>query len=170
MKDGLFTQDQLTSSLGERLASHLVLRGSGKDSPTHAADSCLLTLRSLNVYGLDGLSGKMCPVCAVPNKEGILVPSSGRWGNWAMGGPTECWTLNGCEHNGIHAPSRSDGDVCSLSDVLETQPLPQRFSLSAKACAGILRRAKRRGKQLPPMLQAALEQVVGGTAGIARRL
>jgi hypothetical protein len=67
-------------------------------------------------------------------------------------------TLNGSEHNGIHAPSRSAGDVCSLSDVLETQPLPQRFSLSAKACAGILRRAERRGKALPPMLKAALEQ------------
>jgi hypothetical protein len=67
-------------------------------------------------------------------------------------------TLNGSEHNGIHAPSRSVGDVCSLSDVLETQPLPQRFSLSAKACAGILRRAERRGKALPTMLKQALEQ------------
>ena len=81
-----------------------------------------------------------------------------------MGGPTGCWTLNGSEHNGIHAPSRSAGEGClslvaSLSDVLETQPLPQRFSLSAKACAGILRRAERRGKELPPMLKAALEQV-----------
>jgi hypothetical protein len=75
-----------------------------------------------------------------------------------MGGPTGFWTLNGSEHNGIHAPSRSAGDVCSLSDVLETQPLPQRFSLSAKACAGILRRAERRGKALPPMLKQALEQ------------
>jgi len=170
MEDGLFTQDQLTSSLGERLASHLVLRDSGKDSPTHAADSCLPILRSLNVYGLDGLSGKMSPVSCHQDQDGTLVPSSGRWGNWGMGGPTGCWTLNGAEHNGIHAPSRNGGDVCSLSDVLETGPLPQRFSLSAKACAGILRRAERRGKQLPPMLQAALEQVVGGTEAIARRL
>ena len=75
-----------------------------------------------------------------------------------MGGPTACLTLNGSEHNGIHAPSRSAGDVCSLSDVLETQPLPHRFSLSAKACAGILKRAQRRGKALPPMLRIALEQ------------
>jgi hypothetical protein len=54
-----------------------------------------------------------------------------------------------------------------LSDVLETQPLPQRFSLSAKACAGILRRAQRRGKDLPTMLRQALEQVAGGTAATA---
>lgn len=66
-----------------------------------------------------------------------------------MGGPTGCWTLNSSEHNGIHAPYRSAGDVCSLSDVLETGSVPPRFSLSAKACSGILRRAERRGKALP---------------------
>jgi len=37
--------------------------------------------------------------------------------------------------------------VCSLSDILETGDLPQRFFLSAKACAGILRRAEKRGKK-----------------------
>jgi len=170
MQDGLFTKAQLTSSLVALPVHHSASQDSGKDSPTLAADSCSPTLRSLNVCGLDGLSGKMSPVSCQAEEDGTLVPSSGRWGNWGMGGPTGCWTLNGAEHNGIHAPSRNGGDVCSLSDVLETGPLPQRFSLSAKACAGILRRAERRGKQLPPMLQAALEQVVGGTEAIARRL
>jgi hypothetical protein len=47
---------------------------------------------------------------------------------------------------------------CSLSRVLETGELPQRFYLSAKACAGILRRATKRGKALPPMLEQALRQ------------
>jgi hypothetical protein len=80
-----------------------------------------------------------------------------------MGGPTGSWTLNGAEHNGTQTPSRSAGAessllVASLSDVLETQPVPLRFSLSAKACSGILRRAERRGKALPPMLKAALVQ------------
>jgi hypothetical protein len=46
-----------------------------------------------------------------------------------------------------------------LSDVLETGPLPERYSLSPKACSGILRRAERRGKELPPMLKKALEAV-----------
>jgi hypothetical protein len=55
--------------------------------------------------------------------------------------------------------------VASLSEVLETGPLPPRFSLSAKACSGILRRAERRGKALPPMLKSALEAVAGGTVG-----
>jgi hypothetical protein len=81
-----------------------------------------------------------------------------------MGSPTECWTLNTCEWGDGPEPSRSAGGECSssvasLSEVLETGPLPPRFSLSAKACSGILRRAERRGKALPPMLKAALEAV-----------
>jgi hypothetical protein len=42
---------------------------------------------------------------------------------------------------------------------LEINAVPQRFYLSKKACSGILRRAARRGKELPPMLLAALEAV-----------
>jgi hypothetical protein len=42
--------------------------------------------------------------------------------------------------------------------------------LSAKACAGILRRAERRGKSLPPMLKAALEAVAIGTANKSAQL
>ena len=148
--------DQLTFSWAERPAKRFQLRASGEDSLTHAEDSCLPILRSLNVCGLDGLSGKMSPASCHREEDGTLVPSSGRWSSWGMGSRTGFWTLNGCEHNGIHAPSRSAGDVCSLSDVLETQPVPQRFSLSAKACSGILRRAERRGKALPPMLKQAL--------------
>ena len=51
----------------------------------------------------------------------------------------------------------NDADVCLLSQALETTLIPQRFFLSSTACEGILRRAAKRGKQLPPTLQAALE-------------
>ena len=44
----------------------------------------------------------------------------------------------------------------TLSEVLETGPVPERYFLSAAACAGILRRAERRGKKLPAHLEAAL--------------
>ena len=71
-----------------------------------------------------------------------------------MGGPTGCWT-----HSGSEWPK--DAAVCSLSQTLETTALPQRFYLSQKACAGILRRAAKRGKELPPMLREALEMVAG---------
>ena len=43
-----------------------------------------------------------------------------------------------------------------LSQILEDTP-PRKYYLSAKACAGILRRAKHRGKELPPELKSALE-------------
>ena len=45
----------------------------------------------------------------------------------------------------------------SLSSVLEPEPsIPSKYYLSSKACQGILRRAARRGKALPPMLEQAL--------------
>ena len=45
----------------------------------------------------------------------------------------------------------------SLSQVLVTGSIPQKYFLSARACAGILARAQKRGKLLPPTLRAALE-------------
>ena len=165
MSNGPSPEVQWTFWSEEHLASHSASQDSARDSKIPEADSCLHTLRSLNVCGLDGLSGKTSPASCHPTEDGTLVPSSGRWGNCGMGGPTGCWTLNGAEHTGTHAPCRSDGDVCSLSDVLETRTLPQRFSLSAKACAGILRRAERRGKELPPMLKVALQRCAASGGG-----
>jgi hypothetical protein len=66
-----------------------------------------------------------------------------------MGSHTEFWTLSGLE-------SPSDVDVCSLSATLETGDVPRRYFLSAKACSGILRRADKRGKELPEQLRNAL--------------
>jgi hypothetical protein len=44
-----------------------------------------------------------------------------------------------------------------LSSVLDTPALiPPKYYLSSTACQGILRRAERRGKALPPMLDEAL--------------
>jgi hypothetical protein len=51
----------------------------------------------------------------------------------------------------------NDAVECSLSQILE-ESVPQKYFLSPKACAGVLKRAKKRGKSLPPSLQAALEQ------------
>jgi hypothetical protein len=61
-------------------------------------------------------------------------------------------------------PSHSDDAVCSLSDILEeTQLVLPRYFLSQRACEGILRRAERRGKELPPMLLAALRSGMAQT-------
>ena len=47
----------------------------------------------------------------------------------------------------------------TLSSILEAN-VHEKYRLSAKACEGILRRAERRGKQLPEMLKVALEQQI----------
>ena len=69
------------------------------------------------------------------------------------------WTRNMSEWNHIPEQSHSDAVVCSLSEILEAGPIAHRYFLSAKACAGILRRAEKRGKVLPPALLAALKAV-----------
>jgi len=51
----------------------------------------------------------------------------------------------------------NDAAESSLSDVLEVRDVPAKYSLSPKACAGILRRAKARGRELPEDLMGALE-------------
>ena len=59
------------------------------------------------------------------------------------------WTLS---TSGYHS-----ADAVSLSSVLEPEAsIPPKYWLSSKACQGILRRAERRGKALPPMLDEAL--------------
>ena len=52
--------------------------------------------------------------------------------------------------------------LVNLSTVLENEPVHQKYSLSQKACQGILRRAERRGKALPEPLREALQAVAGG--------
>ena len=55
--------------------------------------------------------------------------------------------------------SPNEDVVSTLSSILEVNA-PEKYYLSATACEGILRRAERRGKELPPMLKEALEQMI----------
>ena len=83
----------------------------------------------------------------------ILAVSSVRWGKSGMGGPTGCLMLNTLEYP-------KDADECLLSDVLEIGSLPQKYYLTPTACQGILRRAEKRGKELPILLLTALQHCV----------
>jgi hypothetical protein len=56
--------------------------------------------------------------------------------------------------------SRNGASASSLSRILEAAPHPK-YYLSRTACLGILRRAKKRGKELPPVLKQALELQAG---------
>jgi len=80
------------------------------------------------------------------------VPSSGRWATSATWAATGCSTRNSSEFP-------SDAVASSLSDILETGPVPEKYFLSPKAATGILRRAQTRGRSLPPALDAALGTV-----------
>ena len=134
-----------------------------RDLMTRAEISCSPSLQSLHDMLPDGSFGRTSPASCPVTEEGILAPSSGRWGNSGMGGPIVSWTLNTSEHPASHTLSHSDGVVCSLSDILETGDVPRRYFLSQKACAGILRRAAKRGRCLPPSLQTALEHAAQTT-------
>ncbi len=103
----------------------------------------------LNEHGPDGWFGKTSPASCRRTEDGTLEPFSGAWSNSGMGSPTECLTLSTSEWP-------KDAAVCSLSAILETGDVPQRYFLSETACQGILRRAEKRGKELPEALKAAL--------------
>ena len=53
--------------------------------------------------------------------------------------------------------SPKEENVSRLSQILEDSP-PPKYCLSARACEGILRRAEKRGKELPRELREALER------------
>jgi len=149
-----------TSSLVEPHVRHSPLLASAKDSPTLAEASRWSSSDWRKHYVLAGSSGKTSPASCHKTTDGRLAPSSGRWATSGMGGPTESWTRSMCEWTDTLVPSPSDDGVCSLSHVLEdSRDVPERFYLSPKACAGILRRAEKRGKELPPLLDQALRQV-----------
>jgi hypothetical protein len=152
MTPGVSSLDQLTFWSEELPAKPLVSQDSGEAWTMRVVNSPLSLSDWLHDYVRAGSFGKTCPVSCLADEDGTLVPSSGRWANSGMGGPTGSWTLNTSEWPNAAA-------VCSLSDTLETGDVPQRFFLSAKACAGILRRAETRGKKLPTALEQALQQV-----------
>ena len=156
----LFSLLPSTSSSEAHHAKPSPSQDSEKGCVTLAVASRWSTSAWLAHCARSGSSGKTSPVSCHQDREGILVPSSGRWSKAGMASLGGCWTLNMCEWTDTLVPSHSDGSVCSLSDILEeTQLVPQRFYLSRKACEGILRRAERRGKELPSMLLEALRSV-----------
>lgn len=102
----------------------------------------------LATIGQDGLSLKMSPVFYPVTADEILPSSFAGWQSAGISSPTGCLTLNMTEWH-------SGATVCSLSQVLEPQ-VASKYFLSAKAASGILRRAEKRGKALPQLLNQAL--------------
>lgn len=106
-----------------------------------------------------------------PEAPSIEVPEKG-WPSW--GGTTMRWEDDGAwcgalttRNTGEKPSETAVQEMCSkwgphsvaeesrLSQILEEMP-QEKYSLSAKACLGILRRAERRGKDLPKLLKVVL--------------
>ena len=103
-----------------------------------------------------GSSGKTCPELFQLTEDGTSGHSSGHWQTSGLAWRGASLTLNSGE-------CPRDAVESSLSDILETTELPARYFLSPTACAGILRRAAKRGRELPKALRDALEQVAQTT-------
>ena len=153
MQISMFSSEELPANLS-------VSQDSEKDWQTRVATSCLRILPLLQSIAPSGWFGKTCPASCPVTEDEILPASFEGWGNSGMGSPTEFLTLNILEFP-------SGADACSLSDVLEVGNVPQRFFLSATACKGILRRAEKRGKDLPIQLRQALQAVAGASSEAA---
>ena len=151
-------QIQLTFSVEAPPVRGSVLQDSEEDWMTTGLTWPSSSLELLAKHVRPGSAGKTSLASSQPTKDGTLVPSSEGWRNSGMGMHTEHLTLSTSE-------CHKDAGVCSLSDILETGDHLQRYSLSAKACRGILRRAEKRGKELPPQLHKALRSVAQETNG-----
>ena len=115
--------------------------------------------------------GRTCPEPSTPPGGQTSPPFSAAWLEersqpHLTGGGTQVWQLapKGKQPGAFSMLNTSawpsDAAVSSLWEILEGE-VPAKYYLSPKACAGILRRAERRGKALPTPLLLALQQVAG---------
>ena len=129
---------------------------SGKTCPEHSAATKDKTSRQSSKRSSASQSRKP-PILKCLKKAGTPgVATTMKWeddGAW-LG---ECMTRNTGESPNVAVVSR-------LSQILEATP-QEKYSLSAKACQGILRRAERRGKDLPDLLKTVLLMQSGSGGG-----
>ena len=90
-----------------------------------------------------------CPDVPMPIRGGgaSLDACTMNWAGGALLGEYTTHSFGECPR---------EENASRLSQILE-ECVPQKYYLSARACQGILNRAKRRGKDLPSELKAALE-------------
>lgn len=147
------SHQMISSSLGDSPARTSAWPADGPVFPASVAVSGLSSIESLASFGPGGSSSRMFPGFSPRIRDATSPSSSTDWTNSGTASHGELWTLDISE-------SPNGAAECSLSEVLETSPPPPRYWLSAKAAAGILRRAERRGKELPPALARALAMLV----------
>ena len=170
--------DQLTLFAEAAPARPSAWQDLGKVFLTRAENSCSHTELLQLIYGLPGLSGKTSPE-SFPVTEDVTLRVFWRCSQAGLSvSPHQAGKIvallgESLKPTALPGPAltlsssvfRNGASVSSLSDILETGDVPRRFYLSPRACLGILRRAERRGKQLPMRLLQALQQVAEGSNG-----
>ena len=129
---------------------------SGKMCPEHSAATKGKTLRQSSKRSSASQSRKP-PILKCLKRDG--TPGGATTMRWEDDGAWlgECMTRNTGESPNAAVVSR-------LSQILEATP-QEKYSLSVKACQGILRRAERRGKDLPETLKAVILMQSGSGGG-----
>lgn len=134
----------------------------------------------MSIFDQDLWCGKTCPEHSAPTEEQTSEQFSKRRSkSFAVKPPLflclekdglradalPMWKANGALLGEFSTRSFGEypnvDEESHLSQILEDSPHPK-YSLSVKACQGILRRARRRGKELPQLLKNALEQQTRG--------
>lgn len=146
----------------EARAKRSAWQGEDLDLWTSEVSSCLSSSAVLEKLSPAGSSGRTSPEFCHRTKGEPLAPSSGSWKTAGMLSRGECWTLSSSEYP-------RGGAVCFLSDIL-CPDAPQEYFLSPTACEGIIRRAERRGRSLPPVLKTALQEAIRSSCAIPDRL
>ena len=132
-------------------------------SPASEADSFTSSPESLSLFDLPTSSLRTYPDCSPQTAVGTSESCLERWSTSGM-----AW--RGGFSTAVTSECRSDEGGCSSSEptlqtILEPpQNVAAKYSLSARAARGILRRAEKRGRTLPAHLEQALAQVAGMTA------
>lgn len=160
--------EQLIFSWVELPVRDSASRESREDSTTREVRSASPIANFLKLCVPDGSYGRTFRGCSAPTEVRISGSSSGKLMKSGIVARGECWTLSTCEWTDSLVPFLKEDGVCSLSDILETGAIPPRYYLSRKSCLGILRRAASRGRELPAVLQRALEAQAGKSSSIGQ--
>ena len=135
------------NNVGEQMSLFGPDTWSGKTFPAHSVRGSTKEQTSDASLKKQSGSSKRMPIYLDLRKVDGHTPDA----LWAMGGPLLGeYTM----HSFGECPKEENASLLSQILVEEAHP---KYSLSAKACQGILNRANRRGKKLPEILQKALE-------------
>ena len=136
--------------------------GSGPASPGSEADSSSSSHESLSLFDPDGFSSRTYPVSSLATAVGTSESCLPRWPSSGTAWPGGLSTHASSECRSVAGECSSSEP--SLTEILEPpRSVPERYSLSARAARGILRRAQKRGRILPPHLLDALETVAASS-------